>query len=300
MFQLSDRCALPLQLETESSFLVARSHLMPLLMSMFSTLIHGHAQELPRLAMCRHWGHSATLIDNNRILVFGGDAVGGKVADIYFFDIDKLTWSGPAAVTGVSVQPRSCHTATLVGNNQLFVFGGDGVEVPESSLAVLDIAKMEWRIPSQKAEEGPPEPRKGHIAALHKNKLIITSGWGTRTSEYFDDMWTLNTGTFVWEKVKKKGPVPAPRGGAQAIVFGPRLFFWGGWGAGSNMWNELHYMEFDDFTWLKKKLMGQVPSERYNHAAVALKENLWLIFGGQLENKSCSNEFWTLSTQSVY
>jgi len=35
------------------------------------------------------WGHSATLIDNNRILVFGGDAVGGKVADIYFFDIDK-------------------------------------------------------------------------------------------------------------------------------------------------------------------------------------------------------------------
>lgn len=55
----------------------------------------------------------------------------------------------------------------------------------------------------------------------------------------------------AWKKAPRKGPVPEPRGGAVGTVFKNKLFVWGGWGSGPYVWNELHYMQMDDFTWLK-------------------------------------------------
>lgn len=57
--------------------------------------------------------------------------------------------------------------------------------------------------------------------------------------------------SMAWKKAPRKGPVPEPRGGAVGTVFKNKLFVWGGWGSGPYVWNELHYMQMDDFTWLK-------------------------------------------------
>jgi len=215
------------------------------------------------------------------------------------FDTQTSTWDRPSKESGVGVQPRSFHSCNLIGNN-LVVYGGEGVDSQEQSLVVFDTEKMEWFVPEQRGQ-GPPEPRKGHVAAVHGNKLVVWGGWGTRVNQYLDDLWTFDFGAMSWAQAPKKGPVPPARGGACAVVFGKNFFVWGGWGAGPSTWNELHYVDTGDFTWLKRKPMGAVvPAERFYHAAVPVKENQLLIFGGQKEDKSFTNEAFILSTANVY
>jgi len=134
----------------------------------------------------------------------------------------------------------------------LFIYGGEGIKTENHALLILNLEKWEWSYPSP-GGAGAPEPRKGHSAAIFKNRLLIFGGWGTRAFEYFDDMWILDLDSLQWFKAKKKGPVPAPRAGHASVVFKDKLFVWGGWGSGSHPWNEIHYMDVDDFTWLKKK-----------------------------------------------
>lgn len=37
----------------------------------------------------------------------------------------------------------------------------------------MDIDKLVWSFPDQGGKEGVPEPRKGHVAALYKTKLLV-------------------------------------------------------------------------------------------------------------------------------
>jgi len=256
------------------------------------------------------WGHSSTVV-GKMLYIFGGNSVGGLLNDLYVLDTDTLAWSKPDNVSGVTPAPRACHSATLVaGNNsssnsnsnggRLFVYGGEGIDAAESALVVLDLAKLSWSIPQQTGDDGAPEPRKGHVAATHKKKLLLYGGWGNRIHQYLDDVWSLDVDTFKWTKAKRKGPVPEPRGGACGTVFGNLFFVWGGWGAGAFSWNEVHYMDAADFTWLKRKPKGTIPKERYYHASAVIKEQQLLIFGGQLEDKSHTNEVFVLNTSSVY
>jgi len=242
------------------------------------------------------WGSSMTSFGKFLIL-FGGETINGLQSELYVLDTGTMTWSIPNQ-SGAGPSPRKNHTSTLYGKN-LFIYGGEGIKTENHALLILNLEKWEWSYPSQ-GGEGAPEPRKGHSAAIFKNRLLIFGGWGTRAFEYFDDMWILDLDSLQWFKAKKKGPVPAPRAGHASVVFKDKLFVWGGWGSGSHPWNEIHYMDVDDFTWLKKKPIGYIPFQRFYHAAVPIKEQVLLFFGGQIGEKAFTNHMVTLNTQSIY
>jgi hypothetical protein len=41
------------------------------------------------------------------------------------------------------------------------------------------------------------------------------------------------------------------------------------------MYDELHYLDLDDYSWLKQK-RGVFPSERFNHTGEMLDAQLWI------------------------
>ena len=76
------------------------------------------------------WGHSATLLDNGKVLIAGGGhdvAFGLASAELY----DPATET--FASTGSMTLGRDGHTATLLGNGKVLIAGGSGDEAGYAS-----------------------------------------------------------------------------------------------------------------------------------------------------------------------
>lgn len=76
------------------------------------------------------YGHSLTLTPDGRLLIFGGcsfqdSGIPKYNDDVRQLDVDTMVWSRPR-LTGQVPTGRYGHSATLLGDGKLFVFGGWG------------------------------------------------------------------------------------------------------------------------------------------------------------------------------
>ncbi|XP_043482041.1 host cell factor 1 isoform X2 [Leptopilina heterotoma] len=122
------------------------------------------------------------------LVVYGGMS-GCRLGDLWFLDVDTMTWNKPA-VQGPTPLPRSLHTATLIGH-RMYVFGGwvplvvDDVKVAThekewkctSTLACLNLEKLTWeQLTVDSLEENVPRARAGHCAVGVHSRLYVWSG----------------------------------------------------------------------------------------------------------------------------
>ena len=68
--------------------------------------------------------HTATLLEDGKLLVIGGTGVEGNLRSAEVFDPAAKAWS-PAGRTSV---PRSGHTATLLQDGTVLVAGGGSAQ----------------------------------------------------------------------------------------------------------------------------------------------------------------------------
>ncbi|KAL6076185.1 F-box only protein 42 [Balamuthia mandrillaris] len=121
-------------------------------------------------------GHTITLLDD-KLLLFGGCSANSCfLNDIHVLLLDSLTWIHPPS-QGQSLAPRFRHTATLVGNSQIYVYGGSGSGIIFNDIAVLEVSELQQR--------GSPEGIAGDEASfLRSSKDGSTSaGMGDGSSE---------------------------------------------------------------------------------------------------------------------
>ena len=81
--------------------------------------------------------HSATLLADGRVAVCGGAqgllTAPVSIADVHVFNPASNSWSGAPALTG----PRASHTARLLPDGTLALFGGQGASATLSSVETL-------------------------------------------------------------------------------------------------------------------------------------------------------------------
>ncbi|CAJ0651877.1 13936_t:CDS:2, partial [Entrophospora sp. SA101] len=87
--------------------------------------------------------HSAVVLNNTKIIIYGGADERNSViyADVAVLDTDTWTWSTPTT-TGTPIQ-RFRHTATLIGINMVVAFGNVGLKA-DSNMYVLNTANWSW------------------------------------------------------------------------------------------------------------------------------------------------------------
>ena len=161
--------------------------------------------------------HTAIVYNNTKMLVFGGfRSSHTRYQDVWILDSATDEWSQPLpGTTEVKDNevifkrnwpdvpaPRGAHTCTLIGGNQMYVFGGYGgsgfARKDFNDITVLDLDTWEWRHLETSGEV--PPARSGHQAVAIQDKIYVIGGWNS--IEQLNDMYMLDTVTNVWTKLQ--------------------------------------------------------------------------------------------------
>lgn len=241
------------------------------------------------------WGQTMTLINDNRVLVYGGqkyDPAENKLAtmtDLYVYDLKKKVWSKPVNCEGM---PRTWHSATFLPDRQLLIsFGGESFNpktkktVTTDQVMVLDTEIMLWYPPSVSGNI--PSGRSGHSASLlpNTNELIVFGG--VKNSKWQNSMAVLNSMRWSWSMPKVSGTAPKPRSYHTATAVpcidgnGYNLVVFGG-NNETECFNTVHVLDTtkDQWSWYHPSISGTAPSPRTGHHATLLEDGKTIFIHG--------------------
>jgi hypothetical protein len=176
-------------------------------------------------------GHSASLI-GRKIYIFGGLSQGTFLNDIHTFDTDTYEWSlvVPDPSSGPAPSPRLQHTATVVNDTEIWIYGGcDRVSRIGGQLAsfaqdpnwhAFDTVTRKWRTVS--GSKAAPQARFGHTATLVDDDIYILGGMHTETT--LNELWIFNIKTCTWRQ-QLLGPTDGRGAGVVGIAFHSTVLF---------------------------------------------------------------------------
>ncbi|KAL6060967.1 RhoGEF domain containing protein [Balamuthia mandrillaris] len=117
--------------------------------------------------------HSATLVGDHSIFVFGGrdNVIGDLYNDLLVFDTEKLIWTKPK-VKGETPPKMYGHSATLIGN-KIYLIGGHQ-QNPTQKVYILNTAKLQWS--SMQPRLQPFASVMNHAAILFRGHIVFLTG----------------------------------------------------------------------------------------------------------------------------
>ena len=213
---------------------------------------HDDLQPSPR------WQHSATKIDDKRIVIFGGFTMSAKeprLNDTWVFDTVSEVWS--------KVVENSGDKNTIVDS------------VPHVS----------WN--KQATISSPPCPRGSHSASLVDNFVVVFGGYGGTgyMRRDFSDLHALCLDNWQWLNLTTNGSTPKDRSGHKSVAFDSKLYVMGGWNT-ADQFDDVHVLDITTLSWSQIDTACGPHNwgpKRWNFAAVAayaVPQWKIFIFGG--------------------
>ncbi|XP_030578599.1 kelch repeat-containing protein isoform X2 [Archocentrus centrarchus] len=132
---------------------------------------------------------------------------------LYIFDPRLSIWYQPI-VTGDKPSPRSGHSACVMQERKIYVFGGWDTPVCYSDMYMLDLGLMEFS--AVKTTGKPPSPRSWHgSAVLSDTKFLIHGGYNGNNA--LSDTFIFDIETNSWTEVSVPH-LSVPRAGHSIIT----------------------------------------------------------------------------------
>jgi hypothetical protein len=137
--------------------------------------------------------HTMTVV-GKMIYLFGGHSGYRHLNDMHIFDTSKLEWSTPCDILGTIPPGLRGHSATLVGGNQIVLFGGYDGRNRSNELYIFEIGENKWSHLTE-TDGGAPPGRQRHTACLVGSKKILIYA-GFNGSRWLSDLYLLDIGKF--------------------------------------------------------------------------------------------------------
>ena len=160
-------------------------------------------------------GHTVSLVNDDTLVFFGGQFYKGDdeftyLNDVWCLDLGAMTWYQPRIAKGARPEGRFGHTATLVGQTSLYVFGGrakGGKHLRD--VWCLDMSRDVFTWTRVNSATAPPTGRQGHSDVLVGDKIVYFGG--TNGKQCFNDLWVFDTATMTWLRPRTAGRPPTKR-----------------------------------------------------------------------------------------
>ncbi len=210
--------------------------------------------------------HSSVLF-GDYIYHWGGRKNNSYTNDFTVYHAQSDIWLENNATAGGTA--RASHTADAI-DSKMYVWGGESSNGLSNSLEYYDIASDTWITVGNGGTA-----RRGHSSAVYDNKLFFFGGELESNTEFLVtdtlDIYDLATGEW-----KQGTPSGTPLVSHQALVYGHRMWVWGG-SKGSGVYsNDLYIYDLKANTWTKGLSGGT--ARRY-HAGAAV-DGILYFFGG--------------------
>ena len=213
----------------------------------------------------------------------------------------------PPTVSGEIPAGRSGHTASILSDYLMVVFGGVKANKYQRVVSVLDTNRWMWTAPPKIMGDA-PRPRSYHSATTihHKDKkkdwIVIFGGNDHNTCFNSVHVLEVNRDRWSWINPIVSGDVPSPRTGHVATLMadGTTIFVHGGWDPNSEdeeevIFDDCFFLDTTTWVWTRSgKTFSAGPC--VGHRGVHYKDDIHM-FGGRLEGGKFSNDLLTLHGQ---
>jgi len=256
------------------------------IMSIFAPEVKAHGSWALTNAMnVAREAHTATLLNNGRILVSGGVGSAGHLSSVEMYDPSTEDWDS----TGSMIYARDNHVAVLLTDGRVLVAGGVNSDGILSSAEVYNPSQGTWTI------TGSLTVRRYSPGAilLTSGKALVFGGWGGPGKPLSSaEIYNPDTGT--WSPT---GSMNYPRGSywlSSEVVILPdgRVLVEGGYN-GSSIVSSAEIYSPNTGTW---SLTGSMNSARTMHTATLLNNGKVLVVGGYAAGTLVSCEIFDPST----
>ncbi|KAJ7392447.1 hypothetical protein OS493_012111 [Desmophyllum pertusum] len=224
------------------------------------------------------YGHSLVAV-NNCLILFGGTCKKGVVSnETWTFNITSRQWTmlinpfkQPVGVTG--------HTATVVGNEMIVLFGYSPTEGVTNLIQVFELVNKVWR--TVESTSSNIRPTYGHSSALHTDtgRIYVHGGYRMLNSTCYktsSDTFYYQPKSRKWHFQQSSG---VPRFLHSAVLVGNTMIVFGGRGDSGLLSPKLMVFDIEKNKW-KIPTDPVVPktASRYGHSALAVNSIMYAFW----------------------
>ena len=287
--------------------------------------------EAPSLSQAR-WAHTATLLEDGRVLVVGGHQTASQKLDsAEIYDPASGTWSSAGTM---SDKRGKWHNATLLSDGRVLVFG----ETDEPTAEIYDPATNQWSVVAELSQARTA----ASSTLLADGRVLVVGGLDATKAgrEQLDSAEIFDPNTGEWTEAASTANVNSNHqsillddgrvmlvGGMQTEIYDPETDSWSNagtpdreksWGYTADLLNDGRILvtggvflrggwqgipsapirnaeiyDFDTGTWTRKADMNE---PRGDHASAVLKDGKVLVIAGsELEMYDPGADTWTLA-----
>ncbi|KAF2074876.1 hypothetical protein CYY_003831 [Polysphondylium violaceum] len=261
------------------------------------------------------YGHTASVIYDNYILIFGGNHKAKALNDIHIFHTERNTWTKiPGSSSTNDIPSSPIHSSTPLSptspsssssnNNPINIFltqSSPSIPSPSSTRArsatISHDSALLGDLPSgpmgKKISLSESSPLHHHISLYESTPLSPTS---SRSPSHGSIQFYINSNSSM---NGDKMQIP-PRYYHSCNVIGSKAYVFGGYD-GTSLMNDMYVLNIDNLEWSCPPVRGDPPTPRCGHSSVSIGSRLF-IFGGSVDEPAgtphCNNDLYVFDTES--